>query len=263
MPIGIFDSGVGGLTVMKEIIRLLPEENIIYLGDTARVPYGVRSPGTVTRYSYESAQFLMSRNIKMLVVACNTSSSVSLDLLKEKFRIPVVGVIEPGVRAVAARTRLKKVAVIGTMATIRSGSYEKAIRAVDGSIEVSAVACPLFVPLVEEGWLDGEVTTLIAEKYLSVIRQSGIDALVLGCTHYPLIKRVIADVTGVCLIDSAIETAKEVRDILSSTDMFCNGSNRSLREFFVTDSPEKFTDIGERFLGHRVSNITKIDLGGK
>jgi glutamate racemase len=262
MPIGVFDSGVGGLTVMKEIITLLPEENIVYLGDTARVPYGIRSPEIVKRYSYESAQFLASKNIKLLVVACNTSSSVSLELLKEIFSIPVVGVIEPGARAVASITKLKRVAVIGTSATVRSGSYERAIKAVDSSIEVSAIACPLFVPLVEEGWLDGEVVSLIAEKYLSALKLFGVDTLVLGCTHYPLIKHVIADVTGVPLIDSAIETAKEVREILSANDMLCNGEKRSFKEFFVTDSPEMFADTGERFLDHEISNISKIELGG-
>ena len=262
MPIGVFDSGVGGLTVMKEIISLLPEENVVYLGDTARVPYGIRSPEIVKRYSYESAQFLVSKSIKLLVVACNTSSSVSLKLLKEKFSIPVVGVIEPGARAVAARTRLKRVAVIGTTATVRSGSYERAINALDSSIDVSAIACPLFVPLVEEGWLDGEVVNLIADKYLSKLKRFGIDTLVLGCTHYPLIKHVIADVTGVHLIDSAIETAKEVRDILSFNNMLRNGGKRAVKEFFVTDSPEMFADTGERFLDHEISNISKIELGG-
>jgi glutamate racemase len=262
MQVGIFDSGVGGLTVMKEIISLLPEENLLYLGDTARVPYGIRSPEIVKRYSYESAQFLTSKRIKLLVVACNTASSVSLELLKENLSIPVVGVIEPGARAVAASTKLKRVAVIGTSATVRSGSYERAIRALDSKIDVTTIACPLFVPLVEAGWLDGEVVNLIVEKYLSAVNRSGIDTIVLGCTHYPLIKDVIADVTGLTLIDSAIETAKEVKSILSAHDMLSSTGNRSFNEFFVTDSPEMFAEAGEKFLGHKISNISKIELGG-
>jgi glutamate racemase len=263
MPIGIFDSGVGGLTVMKEIIRLLPEENIIYLGDTARVPYGVRSSETVMRYSLECARFLISRGIKLLVVACNTSSSVSLDLLKGELPVPVVGVIEPGARAVARITKLRRVAVIGTEATINSGSYNRAIKSVDETIEVVSVACPLFVPLVEEGWLEGDVVSLTAESYLSSIRRDGVDALVLGCTHYPLIKGVIGRVTGIPLIDSAIETSREVKDILTAQAIISRGGRAPLREFFVTDSPEKFMNTGEKFLGQKISEIIMIDLGGR
>lgn len=262
MPIGIFDSGVGGLTVMKEIITLLPKENIIYLGDTARVPYGIRSAKTVTRYSCESAQFLVTRNVKLLVVACNTSSSTSLLVLKEKVTVPVVGVIEPGARAAAVRTEKGRVAVIGTEATIASGSYEMAIKSIDASIQVSAFACPLFVPLVEEGWINGDVVRLTAERYLSGVRSEGVDVLVLGCTHYPLIKDVIADTTGTPLVDSAIETALEVKNVLSITGMLNTGDNEPEREYYVTDSPDKFRNIGERFLGHEVPDIRLIDLGG-
>lgn len=260
--IGIFDSGVGGLTVMKEVIKELPGEGIIYLGDTARVPYGTRSPETVRKYSIENARFLMSRGIKLLVVACNTSSSVSLDLLSEMLPIPVVGVIEPGARAAVARTRVKKVAVIGTETTINSGSYERAIKKIDNSIEVSSVACPLFVPLVEEGWLGGDVVTLVAERYLSPLRHNGVDTLVLGCTHYPMIKGVISEVVRLPLIDSAIETAREVRNILEDRDMLCKTKRQPVREFFVTDSPEKFVQTGRRFLGENIMNISRIDLGG-
>lgn len=247
---------------MKEILKLLPREDVVYLGDTARVPYGIRSPGMVRRYSIESARFLLSKGIKLLVVACNTSSAVSLDLLKEQLGIPVVGVIEPGARAVALQTRVKKVAVIGTMATIRSGAYVDAIRSLDSTIEVIATACPLFVPLVEEGWLDGEVVTLIAEKYLTSIQRSGIDTLVLGCTHYPLLKDVIARVTGVPLIDSAVETANEVQRVLSANDALRTSGEETKREFFVTDSPEMFMKTGEKFLGQSLTYISGVDLGG-
>lgn len=269
MPIGIFDSGVGGLTVMREIVRQLPGENIRYLGDTARVPYGTRSPGTVMKYSVENTAFLISKGIKLLVVACNTSSSVSLELLKEKFPVPVIGVVEPGARAAVAATRLKKIAVIGTETTISSGSYEKAIRALDGSIAVSGVACPLFVPLIEEGWLEGEVVTLTAEKYLSPVRHSGADTLVLGCTHYPMIRRVVEDIVNcdgasgavkISLIDSAVETAGEVKRVLGDMNLLRRETGEGEREFFVTDAPEKFARIGERFLGHEIRNISKISL---
>jgi glutamate racemase len=260
LPVGIFDSGVGGLTVMKEIIELLPGENIIYFGDTARVPYGTRSSGTVTRYSMQNTEFLMSKGIKALVVACNTASSVSLPSLRDKFSVPVIGVVEPGARAAAADAKLKKIAVIGTEATINSRSYEEAIKAIDSSVEVSGIACPLFVPLIEEGWLDGDIVKLTAEKYLSSLRYNGLDSIVLGCTHYPMIKDVIKNVTGVPLIDSAVETAKEVKRVLEEKGILRRSEEEGSREFFVTDFPEKFSRVGEGFLGHEISNIIKIDL---
>ncbi len=185
--IGIFDSGVGGLTVLKEIVRVLPQEDTIYLGDTARVPYGTKSPETVTRYSQQITSFLVSRDIKLLVVACNTASAFSLDALKERFPIPIVGVIEPGSRRAAAVTRTGKVGVIGTEGTIRSSAYAKAIKRMNPEIEVITRACPLFVPLAEEGWVDNEVARLTARIYLQGLKEEGVDTLVLGCTHYPLL----------------------------------------------------------------------------
>lgn len=262
MPIGIFDSGVGGLTVMKEIMKELPDESILYLGDTARVPYGIRSPETVLRYSIENAEFLSSRGIKLLVIACNTSSSVSLQILRKRFDMPVVGVIEPGARAAVRSTRTKRIAVIGTETTIRSGAYEMAIKGIDGTIDVKGIACPLFVPLVEEGWLNGDVVRLVAERYLSQLKYDSFDTLVLGCTHYPMIKDVIAEVVNVKLIDSAIETAKEVKEILRDNNML-NDGNTPIREFFVTDAPEKFREMGSRFLGHDITDVSKITLGGE
>jgi glutamate racemase len=261
MPIGIFDSGVGGLTVMKEIIRALPDEHIIYLGDTARVPYGGRSSGTVQRYSVENTGVLVSRGIKLLVVACNTSSAVSLGLLRERFSVPVIGVVEPGARAAVETTRRKKVAVIGTETTINSGSYKTAIRAIDDSIEVFGVACPLFVPLIEEGWIDGEIVHLTARKYIASMNND-IDTVVLGCTHYPMIKHVISKIVNVPLIDSAVETAKDVRATLEGNSMLCSGKGPFMRKFLVTDSAEKFARVGERFLGYEISDIEKIELGG-
>ena len=262
MPIGIFDSGVGGLTVMKEIMKLLPEEDILYIGDTARVPYGTRSPETVSRYSLENARFLMSKGIKVLVVACNTSSAVSLALLREKFPVSVIGVVEPGARAAVERSILKRIAVIGTETTIKTGSYERAIREIDNSIEVSGIACPLFVPIIEEGWLEGDVVNLTVEKYLSSIRYNNVDTLVLGCTHYPMIKNVIEKFVQLPLIDSAVETAKEVKSVLEKQDILCKSKGEVSRNFFVSDSPEKFAYVGEKFLGHKILNISKIDLSG-
>ncbi len=261
-PIGIFDSGVGGLTVAREIIDKLPHENIVYLGDTARVPYGGRSFETVIRYSLENTEFLMSENIKMLVVACNTSSAVSLYTLSNKFPIPIIGVVEPGARAAVEKTRLKKVAIIGTETTISSRSYERAIQAIDDSISISGIACPLFVPLIEEGWLEGDVVTLTAREYLSSIVNDGADTIVLGCTHYPMIKHVIKDIVQKPLIDSAVETAKEVQKVLEEMNICAKDNAMATRRFYVTDSPDKFARVGERFLGHEITDITKINLGG-
>jgi glutamate racemase len=266
-PIGIFDSGIGGLTVLKEIIKELPSENTIYLGDTARVPYGTRSPELVTKYSLENARFLISKGIKILVVACNTSSSISLPALVKNSPVPVIGVVEPGARAAVARSKTKKIVVIGTETTINSSSYKKAIKSIDGSVEVVGIACPLFVPLVEEGWTEGDIVTLTAKKYLLPLKRYNADTLVLGCTHYPMIKGVIAHVTRARLIDSAVETAREVRRILEAKKILRQNSRRldSLsgrprREFYVTDSPEKFARTGKKFLGFPISNIKKVDI---
>jgi len=261
-PIGIFDSGIGGLTVLKEIFSRLPNENTIYLGDTARVPYGNRSPETVTRYSFENTRFLSSKDVKIMVIACNTASSISLSAVRKSFSVPVVGVIEPGAKAAAAATKKKKIGVIGTEATVRSSSYARAIQAIDPDIDVFSVPCPLFVPLVEEGWTDGQITEMVADRYLADMRGKDIDTLVLGCTHYPLLKCVLSKVmgNGVTLIDSAIETALEINTILDSKGLM-NIPGRPVRhEFYVTDSPQKFLSVGELFLGRSIENIEKIQL---
>lgn len=259
-PIGIFDSGIGGLTVLKELVKKLPLEHTIYIGDTARVPYGARSPETVIKYSLENARFLMSKGIKLLIVACNTSSSVALSTLKKNLSIPVVGVVEPGARAAVAKSKSKRIAVIGTETTIKSNSYKKALLSINKAIKVKGIACPLFVPLVEENWLTGDVVTSIAEKYLSPIKKFRADTLILGCTHYPLLKKVIAKVVKLSLIDSAEETASEVQHILEEMNIIGHSNSSSLREFFVTDAPEKFVKIGEKFLGHPITNIRKVTL---
>lgn len=260
--IGIFDSGIGGLTVLKEVIKILPSENVIYLGDTARVPYGIRSPETVIRYSFECAQFLLKQNIKILVIACNTASAVALTELKKKIPIPVIGVIEPGAIAAVSATRNKRIGIIGTQATIMSNAYQRAIKEINKEIEVIGIPCPLFVPLVEEGWIEGTITYLIAERYLSGLKDQGVDTVVLGCTHYPLLKDVIQQVMGrdIVLIDSAIETAKIVSKVLSKEGLARAQNDQQIIKFFVTDSPKKFVEVGERFLERKIENIEKISL---
>jgi glutamate racemase len=262
--IGIFDSGIGGLTVLKELAAVLPLENTIYLGDTARVPYGIRSAETVTRYSFENTQFLLSQEIKMLVVACNTASAISLDAVKKEFPLPVIGVLEPGARAAAAATRTGKIGIIGTEATIGSGAYEKAIRKLDPHIQVFSKACPLFVPLAEEGWTENDVAVLVAERYLASFRTSGIDALVLGCTHYPLLKQVIGKAVGpgITLIDSATETAKEVASVLDKLKWQRPGGGAAMRKYFVTDTPTRFENLGKLFLGDTQLTAEQVKVGG-
>ena len=257
--IGIFDSGIGGLTVFKEISSMLPAESIVYLGDTARVPYGIRSPEVVTRYSFECTDFLVRQKIKLLVVACNTVSAISLRRIQTKVSIPVIGVIEPGARAAVASTKNGKVGIIGTEATIRSNAYLNAIRMLREDVEVFGQACPLFVPLVEEGWTDGIIARLIVEKYLKEMVKKGLDTIVLGCTHYPLLRDVIQNTVGdVSLIDSAIETAKVVMEVLSENGMLRGQNNEAIKKFFVTDSPEKFVNVGEGFLKGKIKDITTI-----
>lgn len=266
-PIGVFDSGIGGLTVLKELNRELPEEGIIYLGDTARVPYGIRSPETVRRYSFENTAFLVSKGIKMLIVACNTASAISLEGIRERFKIPVLGVISPGARAAVIATKNKRIGVIGTEATINSDAYTKHIKTLAPDMEVIGIPCPLFVPLVEEGLNDDEIARLVAKRYLQGLKESGIDTLVLGCTHYPLLKGIISEVVGkdIVLIDSAIETAKEARrmiEVLGIGNTIGNTKGNPIRKFFVTDSPERFKRVGERFLQKAIEDIEKVNIGG-
>ena len=262
-PIGVFDSGIGGLTVLKEIFRKLPDEGTVYLGDTARVPYGIRSAETVTRYSFENMAFLVSVGIKVLVVACNTVSAVSLEEIKKRLSIPVIGVIEPGSRAAVKASRNKNIGVIGTEATINSGAYARVMRAMDTGIQVFSLPCPLFVPLAEEGLTDDAIAMMVAERYLRTLREKGIDTLVLGCTHYPLLKDVIGRVMGggISLIDSATETAREIKETLTRNSIEGKPAREPLRKFYVTDAPERFLRVGERFLGQKIAHIEKISVG--
>ncbi len=213
-PIGVFDSGVGGLTVLRAMDRALPDERLVYLGDTARVPYGTKSVDTVVRYSLEATHFLLQQQVKMIVVACNSASSVAIDRVEREAGVPVLGVIEPGARRGAERSTSGRIGIIGTRATVGSGAYERAVRRANPSAQVISRPCPLFVPLAEEGWTDDEIARAIAERYLEPFRRAEIDTLVLGCTHYPLLHDVIAQVmgSGVALVDSAESIAAEVRD---------------------------------------------------
>ena len=258
-PIGIFDSGVGGLTVFSEVEKALPREEIVYFGDTARVPYGTKSKETVTRFSVENVEFLMRHDVKLVVVACNTASSLCLDFLKRCFRVPIIGVIEPGAKCAADATRTAIVGVVGTNATVSSGAYEKAIKRLNGRISVFSQACPLFVPLVEEGWTDNKVCRDAASVYLGPLKAKGIDTLILGCTHYPLLKDVIGRVMGkgVMLVDSAREVAKEAGLILDASGLRNGSAGKKRHKFFVSDEPKRFVKLGGRFLRQRIECVKK------
>ena len=258
--IGVFDSGIGGLTVLHEIIDALPRENTVYLGDTARSPYGTKSVDTVLRYSFENSQFLVEKGVKIVVVACNTSTAIALERLQDELPLPVVGVIEPGVRRALGSTKNKKIGVIGTEATIQSGAYTRALKAADPLVEVYSRACPLFVPLVEEGWTDNEVVDMTVKAYLESLKQSGIDTLILGCTHYPLLKKSIRKFLGggVRLVDSAEETARQVAAMLKKSALV-KKAGKGVHSFFVTDAPDRFIKVGRRFLGEKVESAVRIE----
>lgn len=262
-PIGVFDSGIGGLTVVHELIRQLPNESIVYFGDTARVPYGPKSPDTVRRYSREIAAFLREQGVKNIVIACNTATAHALGALREDLDMPVVGVVEPGARAAVAASTHGHVGVIGTVGTIKSGAYERAIRAIDPDIRVTARACPLFVPLVEEGWTDHEATSLIAREYLEPLIGAEIDTLVLGCTHYPLLKPLLHEVLGsdVRLIDSAEETAAETGRVLAGAELCAPPGAEAGYRFVASDDPLQFLQLGQRFLGGTMEGVEIRTLG--
>lgn len=270
LPIGIFDSGIGGLTVLRAIRERLPNENLVYLGDTARVPYGNKSPTTVARYAVEDAQFLLSRDVKMIVVACNTASALAAPALREQFpALPILGVIGPGSRAAVAATRSRRIGVIATAATIGSNAYEMRIRETltaagdDAPVHIVSKACPLFVPLVEEGETESEIARLIAEKYLTALRAEEIDTLVLGCTHYPLLKRTIAAVMGpaVTLVDSAEAAAAETAQLLESSGLLRAGSDPAEEHFYVTDAAQRFHSTAASFLGYAPEHLALAELG--
>ena len=255
-PIGVFDSGLGGLTVAQAIMRQLPTESLIYFGDTARVPYGPKSPETVRRYSHEIAGFLLEQGVKAIVVACNTATAHALPMLESELPVPVIGVVSPGARAAVKATKTGHIGVIGTEGTIKSGAYVKAIHAESPGAVVTVKACPLFVPLVEEGWNDSEATRIIAAEYLAPFSHGEVDTLVLGCTHYPLLKRVIGETIGrtVRLIDSAEETAADTRRMLNEHGIASTGASPTYR-FVASDDAAQFLELGQRFFGDALERV--------
>jgi len=261
-PIGVFDSGIGGLTVVSALRTLLPNESIFYLGDTARVPYGGKSASTVQRYSLEIASLLLEENAKMVVVACNTASAVALSQLTESVAVPVTGVILPGSQAAIAATRTGHVGVIGTRATINSGAYERTLRSLDSNVRVTARACPLLVPLIEEGWLERPITDQIIMQYLGPLVDEGIDTLVLGCTHYPLLRNAMARLLGdtITLVDSAQNCANAVRDLLIRENLRASETNAGSLQVALTDRPDSFLRVAREALQLDVGEVQLREL---
>lgn len=263
-PVGVFDSGVGGLTVAREIMRNLPSEKIVYFGDTARVPYGNKSKETIIRYSRQIIHFLREQEVKAIVIACNTASAFALDAVRHELDIPVLGVIEPGAAVAAKETKNKRVGVIGTIGTVGSGIHESFLKKLDPDITVIGKACPLFVPLVEEGWLHDSVTTEVAERYLKELKEKEIDTLILGCTHYPLLRSTVRQVMGerVRLVNPAYETALELGKMLKENNLLCSGQGQEEfpYRFYVSDLAEKFTSFANSILPYDVEMTQKIDI---
>lgn len=261
-PIGVFDSGIGGLTVVKRVASTLPKENIIYFGDTARVPYGSKSNSTVIEYGLQDARFLINKNVKAIVVACNTVSSVALNEIRNNFNVPVIGVIEPGAKKAASETKNGRIGVIGTRATVSNKAYSTEIKKINSGLEVFEKECPLFVPLAEEGWIGHKATYEIAEEYLKELRELKIDTLVLGCTHYPILAGVIQQVIGseVKLIDSGVASAEVVDHELDRIGLHTNKNSLGSQEFYVSDIPTKFKEVAELFLGREIKSVQKVDL---
>ncbi len=261
-PIGIFDSGLGGLTVLKAVHALLPNENIVYFGDSGRAPYGNKSAETVLNYTLQDINFLCGMDVKMIVIACNTASACSLDVVREKYSIPVVDVVGAGAEAAVKATRSGNIGVIGTTATVRSGVYEHAVKSRMPQAEFHAKACPLFVPLVEEGWWGHEVTGTVAKEYLQSIKTFNVDTLVLGCTHYPYLENVIGTVMGdsVSLINSADAVAEKVKAELSARGLFTSQEERGKIEYYTSDSVEKFKELGSLFLGEPMEHAERVSV---
>ena len=268
-PIGIFDSGVGGLTVFKAIQQRLKHESLLYFGDTARVPYGTKSAETVRRYALECATFLSDQGVKMFIIACNSASALALDALRERFDVPVIGVIEAGARAAVSATRTGRVGVLGTESTIKSGAYNAILSQLQPGIRVISQPCPLFVPLVEEGWADDPITQLVAERYLKPLltaagaaRSQGerFDTVILGCTHYPLLAEVLVRVMGhdVCLVDSAEEVARETETVLRERGLAAAPGGKIECEFYVSDLSDRFIRIAERILGRPMDRLAAV-----
>lgn len=261
-PIGVFDSGLGGLTVLKEINRYLPSEDTVYFGDTARVPYGQRSKETIMKYTFQAINFLSTKDVKAIVIACNTATARALAEAQEKYDIPIMGVIEAGAKSAVEYTKNKLVGVIGTAATINSNAYNKAIEDMDSSVKVIGRACPLFVPLVEEGWANKDISSTAAHMYLDELVDQGIDSLVLGCTHYPILKRTIGEAVGmdIKLINPARETALKLKDILQENNMLNDKNEAANCKYCVSDINEQFSKIAGEFLKRDIKDIEKVEI---
>lgn len=262
LPIGIFDSGLGGLTVYRQVRKLLPREHIIYLGDTARVPYGSKSTDTIENFAVQITRFLLDQPVKAVVIACNTASSLALDAVTSLTDLPVINVIEPGVKAAFKATRNNRIAVIGTTATIESQSYPRSVAKINPDIITHAAACPLFVPLVEEGWEKHSVTAQIAREYLIPLIKLDIDVLILGCTHYPILKPTLRNILPhfVTIIDASEAVALTVRSKLEENNLLNDISPAGSDLFYVTDFPRKFTSISSRFLGYEPTDVRKVSI---
>lgn len=261
-PIGVFDSGVGGLTVAREVMRQLPDENIIYFGDTARVPYGSKSKDNIIRYSRQIIRFLLTKDVKAIVIACNTATALALDVVQKEFDIPIIGVIEPGARAAVSETRNKHIGVIGTEATIRSEMYTKVIQGMDPQMQVNGKPCPLFVPVVEEGFAKHHIAEEVIDFYLSDMKDSGIDTMILGCTHYPLLRSRIMKYFGesIHLVNPAYETAMDLKKILEEQGLANDTESLTKYEFYVSDTAEKFKQFANSILPYNVETIQKINI---
>lgn len=261
-PVAVFDSGIGGLTVLKEIMEQLPGEDIVYFGDTARIPYGTRSKETVVKYVAQSFNFLMTKNIKSIVVACNTASSLALEEVKEQFDLPIIGVVEPGAKAAIATTKNNSIGIIGTEGTINSNAYQRKIRKVLPSAEIIGVSCPLFVPIVEEGWENSDVAYVAAQKYLIELKEHNIDTLVLGCTHYPALRYTIGKVLGdkVVLVNPAYETAKVTKNILKEQGLLNEKLDGGTYKYYVSDDPDKFKRIGGNIIRKDIGLVEKVNI---
>lgn len=261
-PIGVFDSGIGGLTVVKEIMDILPNEDIVYFGDTARVPYGNKSKETIVKFSLQISRFLKTKNVKAIVIACNTASAFALEEVREKINVPIIGVITPGAKMAVKSTINKKIGIIGTEGTVSSGAYSKKIMQIQRNCEIFSTPCPLFVPIIEEGWNEKKVSYMIAEEYLESMKSSNVDTLVMGCTHYPLLNNVVKNVMGenVTLVNPAKETALELREKLIDLNIKKETKDLGKHNYYVSDNPSKFVKVGERFLNKNIEDISEINI---
>jgi glutamate racemase len=260
--IGVFDSGFGGLTVLKELRKVLPHENVIYFGDTARIPYGTKSKETIIKYSKQNIRFLMRHHVKAIVVACNTASALAVPEVEALFDIPLIGVVEPGARGAVRESKTGRIGVIGTTGTVRSGAYQEAIGRLHPQARIQSTPCPLFVQIVEEGWQDTEIARLTAEKYLEEMKDADVDAMVMGCTHYPILEKTLKQVMGdtVQLVNPARETALAVKKLLEADGMLAGEDNEAEYRFYVSDDPEKFRETGRTIVSIPMKRVKKISI---